>query len=76
MRRWWYPRWRIRKIHRQYGYWDQLLLEDLTPSVGECVRNMERLMNKEQWYIKRYFTPRRNNHGASRSSRPRQKDHE
>ena len=54
MRQPWYAKWRIRKIKRHWGYYDQLLMESLTPSVGECTRQMERLLKKEEWYKKSY----------------------
>jgi len=50
----WYAKWRIRKIKRQWGYYDQLLMENLTPSIGECTRQMERLLKKEKWYRSKY----------------------
>jgi len=62
MRRPWYAKWRIRKIRRQWGYYDQLLIENLTPSVGECCRHLERLARKEEWYVKRYIKPRSQTH--------------
>lgn len=54
MRRPWYPAWRIRKLKRQWGYWDEMLMERLTPYVGECTRQMERLLKKEKWYRNKY----------------------
>ena len=74
MRRPWYVRWRMRKIKRQWGYWDEMLMEALTPSVGECTRQMERLVKKSQWYEKHYCTPHSGRDGgATKSSTPRRK---
>lgn len=56
----WYAKWRIRKIKRQWGYWDQMLIENLAPSVGYCCRQMERLARKKAWYIKKYSKPKKN----------------
>jgi hypothetical protein len=44
----------MRKIKRQWGYWDEMLMEALAPSVGECTRQMERLAKKQQWYENKY----------------------
>lgn len=54
MRRRWYARWRLRKIERQWGYFDEMLIECLASSVGECMKQMDRLLKKEKWYKDRY----------------------
>lgn len=46
----WYKSWRIRQLKREFRRWDRILLKDLTPSVGTCVRNMERIARKQEWY--------------------------
>lgn len=50
-----YARRRIRKIRRQWGYWDQMLIENLETNAEECLRQMERLLKKVNWYSEKYL---------------------
>lgn len=54
MRQPWYVKWRMRKIKRQWGYWDELLMESLASPVEKCTNQMERLLKKEKWYRAKY----------------------
>lgn len=50
-----YARRRICKIRRQWGYWDQMLIENLETNAEECTRQMERLLKKVKWYNEKYL---------------------
>lgn len=49
----WYRKWRIWSIRNAFRQWDKALMHDLVPPVGECCRHMERLAQKEEWYMTR-----------------------